>query len=82
MTNRLNYETIGGNVSESDTLAQLTEYLRLAEECCYVIGHLRKAQDDKLLGQGWLAIGEMIKMTNVNCQNLATRKLRTSAGYK
>jgi hypothetical protein len=73
MTNRLPYETIGGAVSEADTFAQLLEYLRLAEEACYTIGHLRKANDDNLSGQGFLAIGEMLKMTERNILALATR---------
>ena len=80
--NRLPYETRGGYVSEADTFSQLLEHLRLAEEGCYLLGHLRKAQDDKLLGQGWLAIGEMLKMTQTNITNLATRKLRSSVGYR
>jgi hypothetical protein len=80
--NRLPYETIAGQASEADTFAQLLEYLRLAEEAAYLLGHLRRAQDDKLLGQGWLAIGEMLKMTQTNVTRLATKKLRDSAGWK
>lgn len=76
MTNRLKYETKGGHVSEADTFAQLLEYLRMAEECCYTIGHLRKANDDPLTGQGWLAVGEMMKLTTRNVTKLATGSLR------
>lgn len=81
---RLIYETKGGHVSEADTFAQLLEYLRLAEEACYVIGHLRKANDDSKggVGQGFLAIGEMLKLTQINVTNLATGKVRRSAGYR
>lgn len=57
---RLPYETIGGYVSESATLDQLKEYMRLAEECCYTIGHLRKANDDNDTGQAFLTIGEKL----------------------
>jgi len=81
MTNRLPYETRAGAVSEADTYAQLLEYLRLAEEAAYTIGHLRKANDDELTGQGWLAIGEMLRLTGINVTNLATRKMRSSVGY-
>lgn len=80
--NRLRYETKGGHIDEAATYAQLLDYLRMAEECCYVIGHYRKAQDDKLTGQGWLAIGEMVKMMSTNITNLATKRLRTGAGFK
>lgn len=80
--NRLPYETRAGQVSEADTFSQLLEHLRLAEECAYIIGHLRKMQDDKFAGQGWLAVGEMLKMTQTNVTNFATKGLRSSAGYR
>jgi predicted nucleotide-binding protein (sugar kinase/HSP70/actin superfamily) len=75
MTNRLPYSTTGGQVSESDTFAQMLEYLRMAEECAYTIGHLRKANDDELTGQGWLAVGEMLKLTQHSVTKLATGAL-------
>ncbi len=80
--NRLEYETRGGNVSEADTFAQLLEYLRLAEEACYVIGHLRKANDDSLTGQGWLGVGEMLKLTQVNVTKLAVASGKLLTGYR
>ncbi len=79
---RLKIESLGGQPSEGDTFAQLIEHLTLAEEACNTLGHLRRMQDDKVLGQGWLAIGEMLHMTRINCTNLATRKLRSQAGYR
>lgn len=78
MTNRLPYETIGGNVSEADTFAQLMEYLRLAEEACYTIGHLRKANDDMITGQGFIMIGEQFKKAQSAVTALATNKMRIS----
>ena len=78
MTNRLPYETIGGNLSEADTFAQLLEYLRLAEEASYSIGHLRKANDDNLTGQGFLAIGQMLRNVQRGVLSLATSKGRLS----
>ena len=82
MANRLNYETIAGNLSSADTFSQLIEYLRLAEEACYTLGHFYKSQDDWAKGQGFLAIGEMMKLTGVNVTNLATKSIRTSVGYR
>ncbi len=76
MSARLPYEPIGGNLSEADTFAQLTEYLRLAAECCYTLGHHRKANDDKLTGQGFLAIGQMLEKTRENVTTLATGSTR------
>jgi hypothetical protein len=71
---RLRYETLAGNLSESDTFMQLIEHLRLAEEAAYIIGHYKKANDDLMVGQGFLAIGEMLKLTIHNVTKLATRK--------
>lgn len=80
--NRLPYETRGGQISEADTFSQLLEHLRLAEEAAYTLGHLSKMQGDDLRGQGFLAIGEMFKLTIINVTNLATKSLRTKAGYR
>ena len=80
--NRLPYETRAGYVSESDTYAQLMEHLRMAEEACYTLGHLAKMQSDDLKGQGWLAVGEMFKLSQVNVTNLATGSMRKLAGLK
>ena len=80
--NRLTYETKGGNISSADTYSQLIEYLRMAEEACYILGHFYKSQDDWAKGQGFLAIGEMMKMTGVNVTNLATKSIRTQVGYR
>lgn len=79
---RLPYETRGGYISEADTFAQLLEHLRLAEEGAYMLGHLYKAQGDDMRGQGFLAIGEMFKLTQVNITNMATKSLREQAGYR
>lgn len=69
------YETIGGQASEAETFSRLVEHLRLAAEAAYVLGHLRKANDDNLVGQGWLAIGQLLERTVVQVTKLATRGL-------
>jgi hypothetical protein len=60
MSTRLPYETKGGYVSEGETFSQLTEYLRLAEECCYTICHLARANDDNVRGNGFMDIGQRL----------------------
>ena len=75
MTNRLPYETIGGNVSEADTFSQLMEYLRLAEEAAYLLGHLRKANDDSFQGDLWLKVGERFKQMQGLVTSLAQGKI-------
>lgn len=74
---RLPYETRAGQPSEADTFSQLLEYLRLAEEAAYMIGHLNKANDNEIKGQGFLAVGEMLKLTQANLIKLATKSMRT-----
>jgi hypothetical protein len=54
----------------------------MAEEAAYTIGHLFKAQDDLAYGQGFLAVGEMLKMTQINVTNIATRSLREKGGFR
>lgn len=76
MPTRLPYSTTGGQVSEADTFAQLTEYLRLAEEAAYVIGHLRKANDDNLTGTGFLGVGQMLAKVRSQVVEIMTNKPR------
>ena len=72
---RLRYETKGGNLDESATYLQLIEHLRLAAEASYALGHFKKANDDKLIGQGFLAIGQMLERCVEQVTALATGKL-------
>jgi hypothetical protein len=75
-------ETRAGLASEGDTFAKMIEHLRQAQECAYLIGHLRKSNNDKVTGQGWIAVGEMLKMTINNVIKLGTNKMRSSVGYR
>lgn len=76
MTNRLPYETSGGALSESITFSQLIEHLRLAAEAAYILGHYKKANDDELIGTGFLAIGQLLEKTVDNVTHLATKGIR------
>lgn len=69
-------------LSEADIFSRLLANLRLCEEAAYVLGHYHKAQDDFEKGQGFLAVGEMFKMTILNITNLATGSLRKAGGFK
>ena len=68
--------------SEAEVYTRLLEHLRLGEEAVYILGHYYKSQDDFSRGQGMLAVGEMLKMTQINVTNLATRGLRTKGGFR
>lgn len=67
------YETVAGQASESVTYSRLTEHLRLAAECCMVLGHLRKANGDELIGSGFLGMGELLLRATNQVTKLAMR---------
>jgi hypothetical protein len=76
MTIRLPIETRAGIFSEGETFARLIEHLKLAAEDAYLIGHYKKANDDELRGQGYLAVGQMLERVCVSVTDLATKGLR------
>ena len=76
MTNRLHLETQGGNLSEAVTFSQLIEHLRLAAEAAYVLGHHKKANDDELIGTGFLGVGQLLEKTVDQVTKLATKGIR------
>lgn len=67
------YETVAGQASESVTYSRLTEHLRLAAECCMVLGHLRKANGDELIGTGFLGMAQLLERAVAQVTKLATR---------
>lgn len=71
--NRLPYETVGGNLSEAVTFSQLIEHMRLAAEAAYILGHFKKANNDELIGTGFLGIGQLLEKTCVQVTQLATK---------
>lgn len=66
------YETVAGQASESVTYSRLTEHLRLAAECCMVLGHLRKANGDELIGTGFLGMAQLLERAVAQVTKLAT----------
>jgi hypothetical protein len=74
--NRLKYETSAGNLSEKVTYSQLVEYLRLSAEAAYTLGHYKKANDDDVVGQGFLAIGQLLERVVTQVTQLATNGIR------
>jgi len=73
---RLPIETTAGHFSEADTYLQLIEHLRLAAECAYMLGHYKKENGDELIGQGFLAVGQMWEWNLITITNLATKGIR------
>lgn len=74
MSDYSRYETSGGQASEAMTYSRLVEHLRLASECCYTLGHLRKANGDDLIGTGFLGIGQLLEKMVDRVTDLATGK--------
>lgn len=72
----MTYETIGGLPSESVTYARLCERLRGASEDAYTLGHLKKANDDELIGQGFLGIGQLLERTVTQVTQLAMKGMK------
>lgn len=70
------YETIGGQAAEAITYSRLIEHLRLAAEAAFVLGHLRKANDEELIGTGFLGIGQLLNQTCTQVTQLATKGIR------
>lgn len=73
MATRLPWETRAGSFDKPATQMQLIEHLRLAAEAAYGIGHYLKANDDKLIGQGYLGIGQLLEKTADQVAKLATK---------
>jgi len=74
------YETTAGQVTRSDTFAQLNEHLIRCQELCAVMAHLYSLQDthmDSLLSKGWLGMSEMFKMTQHKVIEMAKGKLQS-----
>ena len=53
-------------ISENEIFTRLLERLRMLEEGAFILGHFYKAQDEFEKGHGFLAIGEMFRMTQIN----------------
>lgn len=70
------YETLGGLPSEPITYSRLIEHLKLAAEAAYTLGHIKKANDDDLIGTGFLGIGQLLERTCIQVTELATKGIR------
>ena len=70
------YELKAGTLSEGETFMKILDLLRQAETQIDILGHYKKENGDELIGQGFLAIGELIKKVQYNLTKLATGKIR------
>lgn len=73
MAIRLKYETKAGSFSEAESIMQLQEYMKLAAETAFAIGHFRKENGDELTGQMFLAYGQVFEKACEAILRTATR---------
>lgn len=64
--------------THSETYVKLLEHLRLAQEDAAMLAHLHNAEGgskDALIAKGWMAVSEMLKLTQHNVTKLAQGRL-------
>jgi hypothetical protein len=61
--------------TKGEEFAKLIEHLRLAQESASMLAHLNR-DDSALIAKGWLAVSEMLKLTQHNVTKLATKGLQ------
>ena len=69
---RLPYETKGGTFAEGEAFAQLTEYLRLAAEAAYAIGHHNNMHNNTVRGDGFRGVGDVLERVRRTVTTFAT----------
>lgn len=65
--------------TRGETYSRLLEHLRKAQEESAMMGHLLSAEgakEDKVLGNAWITISELLKQMQHNVTQLATRGLQ------
>ena len=73
------YETTAGYITRADTYAQIIEKCRELQDLLYLMGHLHTLQDnehDRLIGQGWRGMGELIARVAFQITILAQGKFQ------
>lgn len=66
--------------TQGEVFARITERLTQVQEDCSTLGHLTKSMSssakDTAVGDGWIAVGEMIKRINFQVIKLGQGKLQ------
>lgn len=66
--------------TRGETYARLLEYLRKAQEEAAMMGHLvtheSNSKEDKVLGNAWITVSELLKKTQYQVTQMATRGLQ------
>lgn len=81
MTNRLDYETLAGNLDAGATFKQLIEYLTLAAEDMRNLRRLRKIAGDDVGGEQWGACARRFEKVVAVVEGIHKSTQRTSVGF-
>lgn len=64
--------------TQGETLTQLIEHLKQAQESAYLMAHLTRAmggRKDNALADGWFSVGELLKRVNHQVIQIGQGKL-------
>ncbi len=81
MTNRLDYQTLGGDFSASITFSQLIEFCRLAQEDCRALADWALIHESKVKAKAWLAIADDFEKIIPILAHLGKGKTKSSVGF-
>lgn len=81
MTNRLDYETLAGNLDAGATFKQLIEYLKLASEDMRHLRRLRKQANDDVGGEQWGACARRFEKIVAVVEGIHKSTQRTQVGF-
>ena len=81
MTNRLPYETVGGNLSSDETFKQIIENLRLAAEDAQSLSSMAKARNDLSRSKGWKTFALNFQKVETIITTLAKTKSSSKIGF-
>jgi hypothetical protein len=82
MTNRLDYQTLGGDLSPKITFSQLIEFCRLAQEDFRALADWAKLHENKVKAKAWLTNADDFEKIIAVLTGLAKGKTKTSVGFR
>ena len=82
MTNRLDYQTIGGEFSASTTFDQLIEFCRFAQEDCRQLSDWALIHESRRKAAAWKKIADNFEKVIAVLTHLAKGKTQSSVGYQ
>lgn len=82
MTNRLDYQTLGGAFSPTITFEQLIEFVRKAQEDCKELSDWAKIHESRDKAKAWATIAANFEKVIAVLSHLAKGKTKTSIGYE